>query len=66
MINLLGLILLVAGCVMLYLGWQAHEAALAIAASNPAQASGSQSVWLLTAGAISVVWGLAVALRRRV
>lgn len=65
MSKMLGLILLVAGCVMLYFGWQAHEAALAIAASDPARATGSQFLWLLTFGAVSVVGGLAVSLRRR-
>jgi hypothetical protein len=60
MSKLLGLILLVAGCVMLYLGWQSHLA------SEDAAEAASQSVWLLTIGAIATVWGLAVAMRRRI
>lgn len=59
MSKLLGFILLVAGCVMPYFGWQAREAALAIAGGNPALAIGSQSVSLLTMGAISVAGCLA-------
>jgi hypothetical protein len=52
--------LFVAGCAMLYLGWQAHL-------GSEAEVDGSSSsVWLLTFGAIATVWGLAVSLRRRI
>ena len=63
MSKLLGLILLVAGCVMPFFWWQAREAALAIAGGNSALATGSQSVWWLTVGALSAVGCLAVSLR---
>jgi hypothetical protein len=63
--KLVGLILLIAGCVMLYFGWQSHLGSVDSTgvASAPAE---SESIWLLTVGAVAVVWGLSVALRRRV
>ena len=51
---------------MLYFGWQAHEASLATSIGTVPRATGSESVWLLTFGAVAVVWGLAISLRRRV
>lgn len=66
MSRLFGLILLVAGSVMLYMGWQAHEAVSADGVITVAARSDSQSIWLLTLGAAALVWGLAALLRRRV
>jgi hypothetical protein len=58
--KLLGLILLGAGCVMLYLGWQGHLA------SEHEVGAAAKSVWLLTIGAIATIWGLAISMRRRI
>jgi hypothetical protein len=67
MSKLLGLILLFVGGAMLYYGWQAHEAVISTTGSSLAtRAEGSESVWLLTLGAVAAIWGLAVVLRRRV
>ena len=66
MSKLFGFILLFGGSIMLYFGWQAHEAALASSIGTVPRATGSESVWLLTFGAVAVVWGLAISLRRRV
>jgi hypothetical protein len=63
--KLFGFILLIAGGVMLYFGWQSHLGSVDStgAVSAPAE---SESIWLLTIGAVAVVWGLSVSLRRRV
>lgn len=66
MSKLFAFLLLVGGSIMLYYGWQAHEAAFANSAGTLSQATGSESVWLLTFGAMAVVWGLAISLRRRI
>jgi hypothetical protein len=60
MSKLIGLMLFIAGCAMLYLGWQAHLS------SEAGGEGASSSVWLLTFGAIATVWGLAVSMRRRI
>ncbi|MEO6006286.1 MAG: DUF3185 family protein [Opitutus sp.] len=65
MSKLLGLILLVAGSLMLYFGWNAREAVGAEGLASPLSDAGSQAVWLLTLGAVALVWGLAVSIRRR-
>ena len=65
MTKVLGVILLVVGGLMLYFGWSAHEAVGADGA-GPTGDAGTQAVWLLTLGAVAVVWGLAALLRRRV
>jgi hypothetical protein len=63
--KLFGVILLIAGCVMLYLGWEAHLGS--VDSTGAADLSSeSESVWLLTIGAAALVWGLAISLRRRV
>ena len=66
MTKVLGVILLVGGSLMLYFGWSAHEAVGADGAVGPGGDAGAQAVWLLTLGAVAVVWGLAALLRRRV
>ena len=66
MSKLFGFMLLVGGSIMLYYGWQAHEAALADSVGTVSGAKGSESEWLLTFGAVAVVWGLAISLRRRI
>ena len=47
MSKLFGFILLFGGSIMLYFGWQAHEAALASSIGTVPRATGSESVWLL-------------------
>jgi hypothetical protein len=64
--KLFGLILLIAGCVMLYLGWQSHLGSVDSTGAVNSPPSESESIWLLTVGAAALVWGLAVSLRRRV
>jgi hypothetical protein len=67
MSKLLGVILLVIGCVMLFYGWQAHQAAsVSATGAVVSRSGGGESMWLLTMGTIAVVWGLVVSLRRRV
>ena len=66
MSKLFGIILLVGGSIMLYYGWRAHEMAFANSGGTFPGATGSESVWLLTLGAVAVVWGLAISLRHRV
>lgn len=66
MIRLLGLVFLVVGAVLLYYGWQSHEAAGAGVFSAPAEGGGARSLWLLGLGAVAAVWGLFALLRRNV
>ena len=67
MSKLLGVIFLVVGGVMLYRGWQSHDAVspngTTVVVTGPA---GSESVWLLTLGAVAVIWGLIALFRRSV
>lgn len=66
MSRLFGFILSVAGGVMLYLGWQAHEAVSVDGVVTVAARFDLQSVWLLTLGAVALAWGLAALVRQRV
>lgn len=66
MSKLFGFMLLIGGSIMLYYGWQAHERAFTNSAGTFSQATGSESVWLLTFGVVAIVWGLAISLRRRI
>ncbi len=61
-----GLAFLLIGAVLLYYGWQSHEAIdpnLPVAVND---APAARSVWLLGLGAVATVWGLFALLRRTV
>jgi hypothetical protein len=53
-----GLVLIVAGAVLLYYGWQAHQSFASTASNAVTGAPTSKSIWLLVTGALGLVSGL--------
>ena len=65
MAKLLGFILLIAGAVLLYLGWETHTATPHSMMETLDDPRPERSVWLLAFGAVALVWGLFALLPRR-
>lgn len=63
--KLLGFLLLIAGAVLLYLGWDAHTATPPQLMETMNDPRPGRSIGMLALGAIAVVWGLFVLLPRR-
>ena len=63
--KLVGFILLIAGAVLLYFGWDAHTATAPDLMEPLNDPPPERSVWLLALGAVAVVWGLFALLPRR-
>ena len=63
--KLLGFLLLIAGAVLLYLGWDMHTATAPQLMETMNDPRPGRSIWLLALGAVAVVWGLFVLLPRR-
>ena len=61
MIRLVGLLFVLLGASLLYLGWQAQDA---VPTNGPLTPDISSSIWYLAAGAVAAVWGLCAMLRR--
>lgn len=63
--KLLGFLLLIAGVVLLYLGWGAHTAVPPQLMETMNDPRPGRSIWMFVSGAVAVVWGLFVLLPRR-
>jgi|GEM_PF-1658563 Protein of unknown function (DUF3185). len=63
--KLLGFLLLIAGAVLLHVGWDAHTATSPQLLETMNDPRPGRSIWLLGLGAVAVVWGLFVLLPRR-
>lgn len=66
MSKLFGAVLLVGGSLMLYEGWQSHEAALSAQTNGVTQSSDSAVLWLLILSPVAMILGLFALLRRSI